>query len=91
MIVIDSLGAAQRHGYGLFGWCDDCSAKNRKDTPPGRRVPAAFDIDLERLIAQRGANRWITNMGPVPCPRCASMRTELRVTAPEMGAGPRFR
>jgi hypothetical protein len=26
MITIDTLGAMQRRGYGLFGWCGDCGA-----------------------------------------------------------------
>lgn len=52
------------------------------DVPAEQRGRAAFDIDLDRLIAERGADATCIGMPPVPCPRCGSRRTEYRVLAP---------
>ncbi len=80
-IDIDTLGYLQRYGRSLFGWCNDCAAPYRKDIPAGRRVVALFDIDLDKLIAERGADATCIRMPPVPCPRCGGRRTVYRITA----------
>ena len=85
MIVIDTLGAMQRHGYGMFGRCCDCGApsmywadlKSRR-TP----MPAMFDIDLAALAHERGKDCRVVGLAPIPCPRCGSMKTETRIMAP---------
>jgi hypothetical protein len=70
------------HRFTLFGSCDDCAALYRKDLPASERVPAFFDIDLEKLIAERGAGASYIRMAPVPCPRCGSRRTQYRLSPP---------
>ena len=84
MIVIDTLGRTREHCYGLFGWCLDCSAQYWKFQRPARAPRALFDIDVDKLIAERGADHpWSNKMPPVPCPRCGSRRIEIRVEAPD--------
>lgn len=80
-VILDTIGKLHERGFGMFGWCDDCAALYRKDQPAELRPPAAFDIDLGRLIAERGEASPVTNMAPVPCPRCASRRTSIRIFA----------
>ena len=88
LIRIDTLGKLRQACYGLSGWCLDCSALYWKVTPPARAPSAQFDIDLDRLIAERGAHQaWSAKMPLVPCPRCGSKRVELRVAAPDRRAG----
>ena len=85
MIVIDTLGAMQRHGYGLFGWCSDCGDVTRYWADVrARRTPkrAIFDIDVAEVIQERGENSPVVGMAPARCPRCGSHNTEMRVTAP---------
>jgi hypothetical protein len=83
MITIDTLGAMQRRGYGLFGWCGDCGAPSSYWTDV-RRTPkrAIFDIDIAALIRERGADASIVSMPPTRCPRCGSCKTETRIMAP---------
>jgi hypothetical protein len=84
-IVIDTLGAMQRRGYGFFGWCRDCgSPSNYWDDVKARRTPrrAIFNIDISALIPERGADTSIVSMPPTRCPRCGSCKTETRITAP---------
>ncbi|MGO8916356.1 MAG: hypothetical protein ACLQJR_10650 [Stellaceae bacterium] len=78
-IYLDTIGKLHERGYGMFGWCDDCAALYRKDLPAKLRTPAAFDIDLAILIAERGRDHPVTTMTPVPCPRCTSRRTSIRI------------
>ncbi len=85
MIVLDTLGKLNRYGHGLFGWCSACGSASRYwDDVRARRTPkpAMFDIDLAALIRERGKDRAVVGLAPVPCPRCGSRRTEVRVTAP---------
>jgi hypothetical protein len=46
-----------------------------------------YDIDFGALIAERGREREIVGMEPVPCPRCGSRRTEIRLLPPQNGSG----
>jgi hypothetical protein len=85
MIVLDTLGALQRHGHGLFGWCCHCGSSWRYwEDVKDRRTPgrALFDIDLSALIQQRGADSPVVGMELMHCPRCGSRNTEARITAP---------
>lgn len=85
MIVIDTLGAMQRHRYGMFGWCRDCGSPSQYWADvKARRTPrrAIFDIDIAELIRERGAAARIVGMTPARCPRCGSQKTETRITAP---------
>ena len=50
-----------------------------------QRISSNFDIDLARLIAERGAAMSIIGMLPVACPRCGGRRTEIRITTPSRG------
>ncbi len=75
----ETLGCLRQQRYNLFGWCSDCAALYRKDMPPGQRVRASFDIDLEKLIAERGADATCIRMPPIPCPRCSGRQTEYRI------------
>jgi hypothetical protein len=43
---------------------------------------AAIDIDLPKLVAERGAASSCIRMEPVPCPRCGHFNTEYRITTP---------
>jgi hypothetical protein len=83
MISVDTLGHLHARGYRLFGSCSDCAKLYRLDAPPERRVSSSFDIDLDKLIAERGAGTSCVRMAPVPCPRCGSQRTECRITTPK--------
>ena len=90
MIVIDTLGAMQRHGYGMFGWCCDCGAPSKYWADlKSRRTPkpAMFDIDLAALIRERGKDSRVVGLARVPCPRCGSLNTETRVTTPAKARG----
>jgi predicted nucleic-acid-binding Zn-ribbon protein len=84
-IILDTLGALQRHGHGLFGWCCDCGSPSRYwEDVKARRTPqrALFDIDLSALIRERGDASPVLGMAPTRCPRCGSHNTETRVMAP---------
>ena len=85
MMVIDTLGAAQRHGYEFFGWCLACGSPSRyRQDVKARRTPkpATFDTDLTALIHGRGEACVIVGLAPIQCPRRGSVRTEMRITAP---------
>jgi hypothetical protein len=64
----------------------DCARRYRPELGPGNR-PSLFDIDLAALIAERGRECLVVGMPPVPCPRCGSRRTELRILPPKTGDG----
>jgi hypothetical protein len=64
------------------GWCRECAKLYRMDARAEDRVPAAFDIDMPALIAERGADHSIIRMAPVPCPYCGSCDTETRLSTP---------
>jgi len=84
-IILDTLAKLDRHGHGLFGWCSDCGSPSRYwvDVKARRQPrPASFDIDLAALIGERGKDGSVVDLAPVPCPRCGSRKTEIRVTAP---------
>jgi hypothetical protein len=78
-IILDTLGRLAAHGHGLDGWCLDCSAQYRPAVPAAQRVRAGFVIDMAALIAERGTDTAIVALGPPPCPRCGSARTEVRL------------
>ena len=85
MVTIDTLGAMQRHGYGLFGWCCTCGSPSRYwDDVKARRAPrrAIFEIDVAPLVRERGESSPVVGMAPMRCPRCGSHDTETRITAP---------
>ena len=85
MVVLDTLGELHRHGHGLFGWCSECGSPSRYwEDVKARRTPkqAMFDIDLAALIRERGRAFPLVGLAAVPCPRCGSVNTETRVTAP---------
>jgi hypothetical protein len=90
-IVLDALGKLHERGYGLFGACLDCSRLYRMDAPAKQRISAHFDIDLGKLIEERGADATCICMPPVPCPRCGSDRTEYRITTGHGGYGAAWR
>jgi hypothetical protein len=81
-IVIATLGQLRAHQHGLFGYCNDCGDKYGMDVPAERRRGGLFDIDLDALIAERGADCRIVGLPPVPCPRCGSTSSATRITAP---------
>jgi hypothetical protein len=72
-IRLDTLDRLRRQRHGLFGWCYDCDG--------------FFAIDLDALIAERGANASTIRMAPIPCGRCGGTRTEYRITAPDKASG----
>ena len=78
--ILDTLGKLHERGYGMFGTCLDCSRLYRMDAPADQRISAFFDIDLGKLIEERGAASSCIRMVPVPCPRCGSKWTEYRIT-----------
>jgi len=80
---LDTLGRLYATGHGLFGSCNDCAKLYRMADPPERRISSNFDIDLAKLIAERGAATSCIRMEPVPCPRCGSRQTECRITTPK--------
>ena len=85
MLVLDTIGKLWRHGHGMFGWCSRCApaSRYRGDVKAGRAPRMAmFDIDLRTLVRQRGENSPIVGREPIPCPRCGSLKTETRITAP---------
>jgi hypothetical protein len=79
-IILDTLGKLHERGYGMFGTCLDCARLYRMDAPAKERISACFDIDLEKLIGERGADATCIRMPPIHCPRCGSDRTEYRIT-----------
>jgi hypothetical protein len=85
MVTIDTLGAMRRRGYGLFGWCTACGSASRywADVRAGRTPQRSiFDIDIAVLIRERGESSSVVGMVPARCPRCGSLNTETRITAP---------
>jgi hypothetical protein len=91
VIVLDTLGKLHERGYGMFGTCLDCSRLYRMDAPADQRVSAHFDIDVGKLIKERGADADCIHMAPVPCPRCGSDRIEYRITTGRAGYGAAWR
>jgi hypothetical protein len=55
--------------------------------PAKQRINAHFDIDLGKLIAERGADAPCIRMSPVPCPRCGSDCIEYRIIIAGPGTG----
>jgi len=80
--TLDTLGRLYATGHGLFGFCTDCAKLYRMADPPERCVPSNFDVDLAKLIEERGADCSVIHMAPVACPRCGGLRTECRITTP---------
>jgi hypothetical protein len=80
IISLDTLGKLHEHGYGMFGVCRFCAGLYRMDAPPSQRISAHFEIDLAKVIAERGADTDCIRMPPLPCPRCGSDNTECRLT-----------
>jgi len=78
-ITLDTLGRLAAHGHGLAGWCLECSARYRPETPATELPRAGFDIDMAAFIAERGADAPIVGLRPPACPRCGSGRTEIRL------------
>jgi hypothetical protein len=72
IISLDTLGKLHEHGYGMFGVCRRCAGLYRTDMPAEQRISAHFDIDLAKVIAERGADAESIRMPPPPCPRCGS-------------------
>ena len=62
------------------GWCLYCSALYRRDRLDN--PPAGFAIDLDALIAERGAGCPLRGLEPVACPYCGGRRTEVRLSTP---------
>ena len=81
-IVLDTLGKLLERGYGMFGTCLDCVRLYRMDAPAEQRISSYFDIDLARLVAERGTASSCIRMEPVPCPRCGQFNTECLITTP---------
>jgi hypothetical protein len=79
MIALVTLGRLHARG----GSCGDSAKLYRMDAPPEQRISSNFDIDLDRLIEERGAATSCVRMAPVPCPRCGGRRTECRITTPK--------
>jgi hypothetical protein len=48
-------------------------------SPAAHPVLAGFDVDMAALIAERGADAAIVGLRPPACPRCGSVRTEVRL------------
>jgi hypothetical protein len=69
-IILDTLGKLHARGYGMFGTCLHCARLYRMDVPAEEQISACFDIDLGKLIEERGANADCIRMPPVRCPRC---------------------
>jgi hypothetical protein len=90
-IVLDTLGKLHERGYGMFGTCLDCAKLYRMDVPAEQCISSSFDIDLRRLIEERGADAPCIRMAPVPCPRCGSLNTECRLTTGHGGYGAAWR
>lgn len=68
MIRIDTLSRIRAPCYGLFGWRVDCSARYWDYHPPCNAPSASFDIDVDKLVAERGEDHpWSHRMPPVPC------------------------
>lgn len=78
-IVLDTLGKLYARGHGLDGWCLDCSARYRPSAPAATQARAGFDVDITALIAECGAEAHVVGLAPPACPRCGSLRTEIRL------------
>jgi hypothetical protein len=77
-IAIDSLGKLADWRMRVFGSCLDCSRRYDPKLGPCN-TPSAYDIVLGQLVAARGRDCLIVGMPPVPCPRCGSRSTEIRI------------
>jgi hypothetical protein len=75
------LGKLADRGHRLFGSGLDCARRYRCELG-ARNQPSQFGIDLGALVAERGRDCLIVGMEPVPCPRCRSRRTEIRILPP---------
>jgi hypothetical protein len=80
-VPLDTLGKLADRRHRLFGSCPDCARSYRMALGPANQ-PSQFDIDIAALIAERGRDCLIVGMAPVPCPRCGSRRTEIRILPP---------
>jgi hypothetical protein len=85
-VPLDTLGKLADRGFRLFGSCLDCARRYDPKLGP-LRPPSYYDIDLAKLVAERGRDCLIFDMDPVPCPRCGSRRTEIRLLPPQNGSG----
>jgi hypothetical protein len=87
-IHLDTLGRLRAHRHGLFGYCLACDERHRNPVPGEQRIGGIFAIDLDALIAERGADASCIRMAPIPCPRCGSRQTEYRIIAPARASDP---
>jgi hypothetical protein len=55
--ALDTLGKLLERGYGMLGTCLDCVRLYRMDAPAEQRTSSYFNIDLAKLVAERGAAR----------------------------------
>jgi hypothetical protein len=83
MISLNTLARPHSRGYRLFGSCCDCAKLYRMDAPAQQRISSTFDIDLDKLIEERGAETSCVRRAPVRRPRCGGLRTEYRITTPK--------
>jgi hypothetical protein len=90
-IILDTLGKLHERGYGMFGTCLDCAGLYRTDARAKERISAFFDIDMEKLIEEPGADAFCIRMPPFPCPRCGSDRIDYRITTGHGGYGAAWR
>jgi hypothetical protein len=70
-IVLDTLGKLLERGYGMFGTCLDCVRLYRMDASAEQQISSYFDIDLAKLVAERGAASACIRMEPAPAPAAA--------------------
>jgi hypothetical protein len=81
-IHLDTLGKFLERGHEMFGTRLNCVRLYRMDVPAEQRISSYFDIDLARLVAERGTASSCIRMEPVPCPRCGQFNTEISTTPP---------
>ena len=62
MIVLHTLGKLTARRWSVSGWCTDCALRYHRRLPPGQTVPSGFSLDLQQLIAERGAGAKIVGM-----------------------------
>jgi hypothetical protein len=78
------LGRLADRRHRLFGCCVDCARRYRYELG-ARNQPSQYEMDLGALATERGRDAAIVGMEPVPCPRCGSRRTEIRLLPPAHG------
>jgi hypothetical protein len=78
-IALDTLGKLLERGHEVFPARLDCVRLYRMDAPAEQRISSYFDIDLARLVEERGAASSCIRMEPTPALAAASSTPNIEL------------